>query len=107
METNLGQLGILRISLNAELESLKNDPDRAAREARSLGYLRKGETALLLGEKADRVRPINTGRVLPYTEPASLGDLALKEISFGACLAVMAVLLAPHGSSSLRRRRQR
>jgi cell division protein FtsB len=99
MEANLDALGSKRTSLSDELESLKTDPDRAAREARSLGYLRKGETALILGVKKEAIRPIDVGVVLPYAEPASLGDLALKEISLGACLAVMALLLGPRGKA--------
>jgi cell division protein FtsB len=95
MAANLKELSSLRDGLNAELESLKTDPDRAAREARSLGYLRKGEGAIILGERNERPRPIATGRVLPYAEPASLSDLALKEISLGFSLALMALLLAP------------
>jgi cell division protein FtsB len=95
MEANLGELKAIGERLSAELESLKSDPDRAAREARSLGYLRKGEKALLLGERQDRARPIDVGSVLPDAVPAVLGDAALKEMSLGAGLAVLALLLAP------------
>lgn len=100
MEANLQALGAKRESLNAELESLKSDPDRAAREARSLGYLRKGETALIVGERREAIRPIDIGAVLPFAEPAALGDLALKEISLGACLAAMALLLGQRGGGA-------
>jgi cell division protein FtsB len=104
MEANLGELGLIRQNLNTELESLKTDPDRAAREARSLGYLRKGETAVVVGQRTERQRAINAGRVLPYAQSPALGDLELKEISLGAFLAVMALLLAPRGSRAGRRR---
>jgi hypothetical protein len=61
--------------------------------------LRKGETAVILGERVERVRPIDSGQVLPYAEPAALGDQALKEISLGAALAAMALLFcAPRAS---------
>jgi cell division protein FtsB len=106
MEANLGELGTLRQRLNSELESLKSDPDRAAREARSLGYLRKGETAILLGEQKQRLRPLEMGRVLPYAEPRALGDLVLKEISLGLSLAILALLLAPPVSATRRRSRR-
>jgi hypothetical protein len=99
MGANLAMLGTIRERLNAELDSLKSDPDRAAREARGLGYLRKDETAVILGERVERVRPIDVGQVLPYAEPVALGDQALKEISLGAALAAMAVLCAPRGAS--------
>jgi hypothetical protein len=104
MEANLGRLGIIRASLNAELESLKSDPDRAAREARSLGYLRKGETALVLGDRRERIKPVETGRVLTFVEPPALGDLALKEMAVGAGIALLALLLAPHGARDHRKR---
>ncbi|MGA2546051.1 MAG: septum formation initiator family protein [Rectinemataceae bacterium] len=104
MEANLGKLGTLRENLNAELESLKSDPDRAAREARSLGYLRKGETVLLLGDRIEQVKPIETGKVLPYAEPTALGDLVLKEISLGASIALMALLFAPRTAADERKR---
>jgi hypothetical protein len=37
MKANLLDLGSFREKLNVELESLRSDPDRAAREARGLG----------------------------------------------------------------------
>jgi cell division protein FtsB len=95
MEANLAVLERIRGKLGAELDSLKTDPDRAALEARSLGYLREGETALILGEKIERVRPIEAGSVLPYAEAAALGDSTLKEIALGASLALLAILCAP------------
>ncbi len=100
MEANLAELDGMRQSLNAELNSLKNDPDRAAREARSLGFLRKDETAIILGQRTENLHVISAGKVLPYADPPALGDAQLKEISFGAFLAVLAVLLAPRRSGS-------
>jgi cell division protein FtsB len=105
MDANLGELGTIRESLNAEIDSLKSDPDRAALEARSLGYLRKGETAVILGARSESVPTIHSGKVLPYAEPAALGDFELKEICLGAFLAMMALLLGPRKSRSARRRR--
>jgi cell division protein FtsB len=107
MAANLAQLGGIRENLGAELEALKSDPDRAAMEARSLGYLRKGETGVVLGEKTPRAEAIETGRVLGYAEPPALGDLALKEISLGASLAVLALLCAPKGASGTAASRRR
>jgi len=104
MRANLDELAVLRGRLSADLESLKSDSDRAAREARALGYLRKGETAVILGERAERVDPIDTGRVLPYAEPSSIADAALKRIALGACLAAMALLFAPRGKPGRRLR---
>jgi cell division protein FtsB len=107
MQARLGELEAIREGLDGELESLKSDPDRAALEARSLGYLRKGETAVVLGEKIDRQKPVETGKVLLFAEQPALGDVQLKEISLGACLAMMALLLAPRGSRPPRKRGKR
>ncbi len=107
MEANLGKLGMIRENLNSELSSLKSDPDRAAREARGLGYLRSGETALVLGDSTVRARPIEVGSIVHYAEPAALGDLVLKEISLGAGIALLALLLAPLGSAGHRGRSAR
>jgi len=101
MLVNLDRLGSIRAALDAELESLKSDPERAALEARSLGYLRKGETILLLDGRREGMAPLETGKVLPFAQPASLDDATLKGISLGLCLAMMAFLVAP------RRNRQR
>ena len=104
MEANIGKLGLIRENLNSELSSLKSDPDRAAREARALGYLRLGEKALVLGDSTARVKPMEIGKIVHYTEPAALGDLVLKEISLGAGIALLALLLAPRGSAVHRSR---
>jgi hypothetical protein len=107
MEANLGELERIRGKLSAEIASLKSDPDRAALEARSLGYLREGETALILGEKAERSAPIDAGSVLPYAEPASLDDSVLKEIALGASLALLAFLQAPRTATGRAESRRR
>jgi hypothetical protein len=107
MEANLAHLEAVRGSLSAELDSLKSDPDRAAREARSLGYLRDGETTLIFGAKEAKSRQIEAGTVLPYAEPAALDDSILKEIALGASLAMLAFLCAPRtatGRAASRRR---
>jgi Septum formation initiator len=104
MEENLSLLEQRRSSLNAELESLKSDPDRAAREARGLGYLRKDETQVILSERVERVESLDSGSVLPYAQSGGIADLALKEISFGVFLAALAFLCAP--AKKLSRSRQ-
>jgi hypothetical protein len=107
MQSNLEELIFIRGHLSAELESLKSDPDRAALEARSLGYLRKGETAVLVRGQSARLAPIETGTVLPYAEPPALGDPVLKEIAFGGSLAFLAFLLAPRRTKQTNPRKRR
>jgi cell division protein FtsB len=107
MEANLARLVDTRERLGLELESLKSDPDRAALQARGLGYLRRGETAIVLDGRSEEAKTLDAGKVLSYAEPAALSDGALKEISFGAALAVLAFLLAPRpliGTTASRRR---
>jgi cell division protein FtsB len=114
MESNLNELEGIRGRLGAELESLKSSPDRAALEARSLGYLREGETVVILGDtagilggKEDRVAPIDSGAVLPYAEPPALDDSTLKAIALGAALAMLAFLCAPRAATGKAESRRR
>jgi cell division protein FtsB len=103
MGQNLERLSSIHENLSSELEALKSDPDRAAREARSLGYLRKGETGVILGSESEKkVEPIDTGTVLPLGEEAGIGDGILKKVSLGFGLAILALLLSPRSRTGLR-----
>jgi len=104
MEANLTELASINARLSAELESLVSDPERAAAEARSLGYLRKGETAILTGEGSGWKARVDVGEVLPYVDPPALGDDVVKAISLGVGMALFAALLIP-GSRSRQPRR--
>ena len=106
MQANLLNLCSLRESLNAELESLRSDPDRAAREARGLGYLRKGETAVVLGERVENILSFETGKVLPLSELAGINDSSLKAIAMGMSLAVLALFYAPRKGRDRSRERR-
>ena len=98
MRRNIGALGEANGRLRAELESLRSDADRAAREARSLGYLRPGESAVLLAGRSEPVEELETGTVVPFAPPPSWPDSALKEIALGAFLAILAIGLAPRSA---------
>jgi cell division protein FtsB len=106
MAANLELLGAKRESLNAELESLKSDPDRAALEARSMGYLRKGETEIILGERSIKAKGLDSGSVLPYARSGGLSDSSIKEIALGAFLAMLACLYAPRRKEAKAAQRQ-
>jgi hypothetical protein len=95
MRRNIGELGKANEGLRVELESLRSDADRAAREARSLGYLRPGENAVLVAGRVAPAAGLETGTIVAFTEPPSWPDFALKEIAFGVFLAVLAIGLAP------------
>ena len=95
MKANLEELAAINERLAGEMESLMSDPERAAAEARSLCFLRKCETAVLLGGAKGGSPRIEIGNVLPFADPPALADEAIKAISLGVSLAVMAALLVP------------
>ncbi len=95
MRENLGKLGEANARLRVELESLRSDADRAAREARSLGYLRPGEGAIVLAGRDLRIPDLDEGGILAFEQPKTWPDSALKEIALGAFLAAFAAFLAP------------
>lgn len=95
MEANLLSLEKRHDALASQLEALKSDPERAAMEARSLGYLRRGEREILFAPWHEKPMDLDPGSVLPYAENAGLPDASLKEICFGVFLAVLALWYAP------------
>jgi cell division protein FtsB len=107
MESNIEALSSINMRLSSELESLRTDPDRAEAEARSLGYLAKGETAIIMGTPATGPARIEVGEVLPFADPPTLDDGTIKAISLGIGMAVLAALLTPSFRASGPRRRYR
>lgn len=95
MQANLAELGEANARLRVELDSLRSDADRAAREARSLGYLKPNEGAILIAGRTQPRLDLDPGKAIPFSAPGSWPDSALKEIAFGAFLAVLAAGLAP------------
>ena len=100
MSENLDALGQANAKLRIEVESLRSDADRAAREARSLGYLRRGESAIVVAGRKDEVKALDAGTVLRFDAPSAWPDAVIKEIAFGVFLTVFAVFLAPRRSRS-------
>jgi cell division protein FtsB len=95
MIRNLESLSRDNEYLWSELDSLRSDSDRAEREARSLGYLRKDEGEIVLAGDQNRLRSLVTGELVPFVPPKALPDMVLKEISLGIALAAMALGFAP------------
>jgi hypothetical protein len=95
MARNLVALEERNRILREDLEDLRFDPDRTAREARGLGYLRKGESALVLPGQSVERPPRDIGRPVPFDSPASAPDAVLKEIALGSGLMALAIRLAP------------
>ncbi len=107
MSRNLTQLGRANEKLRAELDSLRSDADRAAREARGLGFLRKGEYEVIISGRDKARSAMEPGVVVPFDQPAALPDAAAKQIALGAGLAVLALSLAPRSRRRLSGRAQR
>jgi len=101
MALNMDSLGSTNASLRAELDALRSDPDRAGREARALGYLSPGETALVVaGDDPGRGQHrLDSGSVLKAKAPVPLSDAFIKEISFLIGLVSLGISLAPGRSS--------
>lgn len=101
MQANLEELQATHGALQSELAALTSDPDRLRREARELGYLAKGETAIVLPAAAEPAprRRFEAGRVLPYAAPPALSDERIKTISLAIGLASLICALV----SDLRR----
>lgn len=96
MERRLAELGAANESLRGDLESLRSDPGRADREARELGYLRPGETFLVIAGRAEAgsgALPA-AGEPLAYADPPACPDSILKELSLGLGLAVLVAGIA-------------
>jgi cell division protein FtsB len=91
---NLENLSETNAALQDELDSLRGDPDRIAREARELGYLRPGETEVVLAAAAGAQGLNDAGSVLPLRLPEAVPDSVMKATALGACLAVLALRLA-------------
>jgi len=91
MADNLNSLSQLNARLRGELESLKSDSDRAAREARGLGYLRPGETEVVLSGRDASLSAPDVGKVIPLLPSAGLPDMVIKEVAAGMGLAVFAL----------------
>lgn len=98
MLLNLEDLGNTNEALRAELDSLRSDPDRAGREARALGYLAVGETALVVaGDDSSRgQRRLDPGSVLKAHAPVPLSDALIKELSVLAGLFYLGISLSPN-----------
>jgi cell division protein FtsB len=100
MAANLEELRADNGGLRIELESLRSDADRAAREARSLGYLRQGEAAVVIAGRNSEPKELEVGEVLAYAPPETWPDSALKEIAFGVFLAALAFRPPRRGSAA-------
>ncbi len=95
MEARLEELIAEHERFEGEIDALMSDPERAAAEARSLGYLGKGETAISGGASVWGEPGRGAGEILPYADPPSLEDSSAKTIALGFALALFLALLVP------------
>lgn len=96
MLANLESLRDSNTRLRSELASLHSDADRVEREARALGYLAPGETALILPGKGNASFSVQgeAGSVVRKANAFPLSDSAIKEISLVLGLACFVYLIA-------------
>ena len=96
MQVNLDALGTRNAALQSDLDSLRNDPGRAAREARALGYLAEGELSLVI--EGQTVPPgenrLEPGNILKMEAPVPLGDATIKDLSLAAALLALVLSLS-------------
>lgn len=95
MEARLDELVAEHERLKGEIAALMSDPERAATEARSLGYLKKGEIAVSGVTTIWRSTGISIEEIRSYTDPPALEDTISKAIAIGFALALFAALLIP------------
>ena len=93
MQANLDALGATNAALQAELEALRTDPDRTAREARDLGYLGPGETALVVQgfDGSGGKSRLEAGTVFKAEVKGPLADGLIKELSLLVAIVALVV----------------
>ena len=89
MQNNLDSLAMVHAGLAVQLESLQNQPEATAMEARSLGYLADDETAIRLPAAPDDSVPPSPGMRLSYQADTIMTDASIKEVSSLAMLATV------------------
>jgi len=106
MRSNIASLGELNAELSADIASLQSDPDRIQLEARSLGWLAKGETEIVIsGYPAKTDRRLSAGKVLPLSKPVGLPDSAIKAASLSSAFLGLILGLLRVGSEGKASRR--
>ncbi|MGO8694236.1 MAG: septum formation initiator family protein [Rectinemataceae bacterium] len=93
MAENLGTLSLINTELRSRLDSLRSDADRAAREARALGYFRPGESEIVLAGGNSANAPLDVGTIVPMLPPRSLSESAIKAAAAFVGLALLALRL--------------
>lgn len=109
MRDNLAKLESLNAELQTGVAALRSDPDRARREARSLGWLAKNEYEIVLANHPVAPVPkLETGKALLLRPPISFADKDLKATSLLIGLAAFAgmVLRGRMAGAAPRRRRK-
>lgn len=106
MSENLAALATRNERLRAELDALRSDPDRVAREARGLGYLGRDEYEfVLVGRSRERIESVEPGDFLPYKAPETVSDRFIKELALVGGLGAFLLGLLRPGKGSQRPRR--
>lgn len=108
MRTNLALLRQKNLELRNEVAALQADPDRARREARSLGYLARGEYEIVVvGRERRPVSLESPGSALPAEAPPGYADAGLKAAGLLVGLASLALGLLRAGGEGAARASRR
>ncbi|MEN6365081.1 MAG: septum formation initiator family protein [Rectinema sp.] len=97
MRQRIGELESDNLALRTASESLKFDGDRIAREARDLGYIRKGEKIVVMsnlpGKKSDDLPKRSVNEVLTMGDSSGLPDSVVKTLALITGLAILGASL--------------
>jgi cell division protein FtsB len=93
IQARLDELEARNLELRTTAGALKNNADRIAREARDLGFARKGEKFIILSGLASSSQQsdaqIHSMDMLPVGDSSGLPDLVVKELSAMIGIAVI------------------
>jgi hypothetical protein len=83
MADNIESLRAKNEALRGELSAIRTDADRVEREARALGYLAAGETALIVpnGFIAPETKAFDPGKIVRKVDVVPLTDATIKAIA--------------------------
>jgi len=91
LEANVESLKLRNQELQAELQELKNDPDRVKVLARDIGMFSPGDTVVKIVGRQPRPESYAVGDLLRMRRPEPTGNVMFKEAALGGVAAVLVV----------------
>ncbi len=99
LSTNIEELDSIYTGLNRELDELRSDPDRIAREARSMGYLKPGEGVIRIPGYSSPQKNFTMGSLIQRYEPSRKKPQFLNAATLSAfllCYILLSVFRGRH-----------